>query len=344
MSLLKRNKDKQLAAEKKLAARHAIVKMGCERNVRDAYFQGLVFAAVANDDQIDESERVRLQELGEALELTPEDVAEAIQCLTGMDDDAKMGVIEECARLLTNVEVAECFLKEFSELWLLGGGKEDEFGDFRLRLIDWMGTAVQNGLAAREKAAEEERIRQEVALKAEEERLAVEAAEAKITGYFDLVAELIEERKLNQDLRITEDLLESLRLAIIEKEYGNVDVERSYMEVKRVFFEKVKNEQDEYERRKNELASIPGGFRHCSASNYIDRMRHSSICAAWAIVLLSVISSEKNEWSIYKFERIFDADKGVRSDTGLGEWLPPRYFYDISRVDADKFWNALENA
>ena len=43
MSLLKRNKDKQLAAEKKLAARHAIVKIGVDRNVRDAYFQGLGF-------------------------------------------------------------------------------------------------------------------------------------------------------------------------------------------------------------------------------------------------------------------------------------------------------------
>ena len=143
MSLLKRNKDKQLAAEKKLAARHAIVKMCVDRNVRDAYFQGLVFAAIANDDQIDESERTRLRELGGALDLTAEDVAEAIKCLASMDDDAKMGVIEECARQLTKVEVAECFLKEFSELWLLGGGKEDEFGDFRSQLIDWMGDEVK---------------------------------------------------------------------------------------------------------------------------------------------------------------------------------------------------------
>ena len=149
MSLLKRNKDKQLAAEKKLAARHAIVKMGVDRNVRDAYFQGLVFASVANDDQIDESERARLNELGEALELTAEDVAEAIQCLTSLGDDAKMGVIEECARQLTNVDVAECFLKEFPELWLLGGGKEDEFGDFRSQLIDWMGDEVKAAVDAK---------------------------------------------------------------------------------------------------------------------------------------------------------------------------------------------------
>lgn len=172
MSLLKRNKDKQLAAEKKLAARHAIVKMGVDRNVRDAYFQGLVFAAVANDDQIDESERARLRELGEALELTTEDVAEVIQCLAGMDDDAKMGVIEECARQLTNAEVAECFLKEFSELWLLGGGKEDEFGDFRSQLIDWMGDEVRVAEEKKVKTAEEAEAKR----KAEDEKRNVKKA------------------------------------------------------------------------------------------------------------------------------------------------------------------------
>lgn len=143
MSLLRRNKDKQLAAEKKLAARHAIVKMGVDRNVRDAYFHGLVFAAVANDDRIEESERTRLQGLGEALELMEEDVAEAIQCLSDMDDDAKMAVIEECARQLMNVEVAECFLKEFEEIWLLGGGAKGELGEFKSQLVDWMGDKVK---------------------------------------------------------------------------------------------------------------------------------------------------------------------------------------------------------
>lgn len=39
MSLLKQNKDKQLAAETWLSARHAIVKMRVDRNVRDAYFK-----------------------------------------------------------------------------------------------------------------------------------------------------------------------------------------------------------------------------------------------------------------------------------------------------------------
>ena len=113
MSLLSRNKDKQLAAEKKLAAQHAIVKMGVDRNVREAYFQGLVFAAVANDDAIDEAERVRLMGLGDSLEIPAEGVSEMCQSLAEADDDTKMSAIEECARQLIEVKVAECFLKEF---------------------------------------------------------------------------------------------------------------------------------------------------------------------------------------------------------------------------------------
>lgn len=46
MSLLKRNKDKQLAAEKKLAARHEIVKMGVDQNARDALLQGLIHLSI----------------------------------------------------------------------------------------------------------------------------------------------------------------------------------------------------------------------------------------------------------------------------------------------------------
>ena len=52
MSLLKKMKER--VAEEKLIGSHPLMKMSVERNVRDAYFQGLVFAAFADDDQVDE--------------------------------------------------------------------------------------------------------------------------------------------------------------------------------------------------------------------------------------------------------------------------------------------------
>ena len=54
MSLLKKMKER--VAEEKLIGSHPLMKMNVERNVRDAYFQGLVFAAFADDDQVDEQE------------------------------------------------------------------------------------------------------------------------------------------------------------------------------------------------------------------------------------------------------------------------------------------------
>ena len=49
MSLLQQIIEKQHNEELRLAARHAIVKLGVDRNVRDAYFYGLIFAAIANE-------------------------------------------------------------------------------------------------------------------------------------------------------------------------------------------------------------------------------------------------------------------------------------------------------
>lgn len=161
------------------ARRHPLLKWGASRSVRDAYFLGLVFAAIANDDEIDARERSRLEALGVALELSSKDVAEAIESLLAADDDAKMAFIAECARELSRVEVAECFLKEFEDIWQLGGGRQDEVAEFRTQLISWMRKEVKTAIEAKENAAAEARRKaeEEEAAKqkqAEEERRAAE--------------------------------------------------------------------------------------------------------------------------------------------------------------------------
>ena len=235
MSLLRRNKDKQLAAEKKLAAQHEIVKMGVDRNVRDAYFHGLVFAAVANDDQIDESEQIRLRELGEALELTAEEGAEAIQSLAGMDDDAKMSVIEECARQLMNVKVAECFLKEFSELWLLGGGNKDEVTEFKSQLIDWMGDDVRVAEEEKIKAAERaeaNRKAEDAKLKAERERQIAKERQRANKTFGDDALQVVKELSLYDKDKLSSDELERLRNYLLGEGYGVVDFEQALNKIK----------------------------------------------------------------------------------------------------------------
>lgn len=226
MSLLKRNKDKQIAAEKKLAARHTLVKMGVDRSVRDAYFQGVVFAAVANDDKIDESERARLIELGEALEISPDDVAETLLTLQEADDDTKNAVIEECARQLTSFEVAECFLREFEELWTLGGGDKDEFVEYKPKLLSLMGGDVGARIRAKElsekkarenAAAEESLRRKELAARQEV------AAKQLVASFYQSSIDVIEANG-GVEGTINLEILESARTVLLAKGYGNVPI------------------------------------------------------------------------------------------------------------------------
>lgn len=47
--------------------RHPLLKNGASRDVRDAYFLGLVFAAVANDEKLDSAEERTVRDFGRLL-------------------------------------------------------------------------------------------------------------------------------------------------------------------------------------------------------------------------------------------------------------------------------------
>ena len=171
MALLKRVNDRKIAAKQAEEARHPIVKLGADRNVREAYFGGLAFAAVANDDAIDDDERRRLVGLGSSLELPSDEVEQTLRTVASATDDDKMALIEECARQIDDAKVADLFLKEFEELWKLGGGSADEYKAFRTQLVAWMGETVKKSLSdARQKEAEEQKRIEEARRKEKENK------------------------------------------------------------------------------------------------------------------------------------------------------------------------------
>ena len=171
MALLKRVNDRKIAAKQAEEARHPIVKLGADRNVREAYFGGLAFAAVANDDAIDDDERRRLVGLGSSLELPSDGVEQTLRAVASATDDEKMALIEECARQIDDAKVADLFLKEFEELWKLGGGSADEYKAFRTQLVAWMGETVKKSLSdARQKEAEEQKRIEEARRKEKENK------------------------------------------------------------------------------------------------------------------------------------------------------------------------------
>lgn len=206
MALLKRVNDRKVAAKQAEEARHPIVKLGADRNVREAYFGGLAFAAVANDDAIDDDERRRLVGLGSSLELPSDGVEQTLRAVASATDDEKMALIEECARQIDDAKVADLFLKEFEELWKLGGGSADEYKEFRTQLVAWTGETVKKSLSdARQKKAEEQKRIEEVRRKEKENKNGLlDKARGKLVAMVEARRKLADIRQVMRDAGVTE--------------------------------------------------------------------------------------------------------------------------------------------
>ena len=206
MALLKRVNDRKVAAKQAEEARHPIVKLGADRNVREAYFGGLAFAAVANDDAIDDDERRRLVGLGSSLELPSDEVEQTLRTVASATDDEKMALIEECARQIDDAKVADLFLKEFEGLWKLGGGSADEYKAFRTQLVAWMGETVKKSLSdARQKEAEEQKRIEEARRKEKENKNALlDKVRGKLVAMVEAGRKLADIRQVMRDAGLTE--------------------------------------------------------------------------------------------------------------------------------------------
>ena len=130
---------KRYEAEERLIGSHPLLKMGVERNVRDAYFQGLVFAAYADDAQVDKDEYDALMRIAKTLAVNPADISETISRITGLDDARKLNLVEEIASLLNGQKCALLFLCEFSFLWMSHENfNRGELEGWRNQLSKWM--------------------------------------------------------------------------------------------------------------------------------------------------------------------------------------------------------------
>jgi len=136
MSLLK--KVQKRSVERKFGGTHPILRMGLDRNVIDAYFTGLVFAAVADDEIVDEAERAKLEKIGLALNLSPEDVSVVVDEMLARDGDAKVASAEEAVGTMKGTKAIQLFLCEWSQIWMTHVARMNELDDFRVQLCDWM--------------------------------------------------------------------------------------------------------------------------------------------------------------------------------------------------------------
>ena len=115
-------KEKETQAKKaKEAVLHAlsIHPLASERrDIRDAYLYGLVFAAIADDGNVDGAETAILSEIATALSLPDGEVEEAISELKAKCAQDKMQLIAECVNALTgNKAGLNLFWAQFIQVW-----------------------------------------------------------------------------------------------------------------------------------------------------------------------------------------------------------------------------------
>jgi len=99
---------------------HPLVKWRCDRNVRDAYFQGVVFAALTDDLKIDDAERKLLVRIGTSLTISHEDQSELMAYVKkAVDEAVKAGGVgvftplKECLRIFKDENITKLFIAEY---------------------------------------------------------------------------------------------------------------------------------------------------------------------------------------------------------------------------------------
>ena len=140
---------KKRTVERHVGGNHPIIKMDVARNVREAYFQGLLFAAFADDGKIDEQERARLEKVGPSLDIPENEVAQMVGDMEKMDDAARLALMEDVAAALKGSSAPFLFLCEFTMVWLSHEGDREQLKGFRLHLSDWLGIPYEDAFYER---------------------------------------------------------------------------------------------------------------------------------------------------------------------------------------------------
>ena len=157
MSLLSQKKENdRVAAEAAAKAKeeavlrdlavHPVIKMGCSREVRDAYLYGIVVAAIANDDKIDAEERGILDRIANSMEIPDADVEETIRHVNQMSVDEKLQLLEESVGAFKDqADLVKFFYAQFAELWLTGEHNLGELKEIAGMLEGWSGVEFPIG-------------------------------------------------------------------------------------------------------------------------------------------------------------------------------------------------------
>lgn len=217
---LKTRKAAEVAAKQQVnveadVKKHLLVKMGVNRDVREAYLHGLVFAGLANDDEepeIQSEERSVLDEICVSLEIEVSLINEIVAAeKASIDDDTYKDLLRECLVLFSDIKMYDAFLEDFDKVWSAGKGNQTELKSWHNDFEEMVSADVAKVLAKRKsveaKKAEEENAKRAAAEKARQAKLEVERQKKKIENQYkqlqDFVQDWISTKRVTQDILIT---------------------------------------------------------------------------------------------------------------------------------------------
>ena len=313
-----REAEKAKATEEAAEKLRLLRKRGADRNIRDAYFHGLVFAACANDDEgkVDDSERHSLESVASGLSMSSRRVSDIISRVSTLNDDEKMDLIKEVLGNFQDANVAEFFLYEFSGIWELGGGTSVDLAGFKTEYFDkFMPQGVVAELKKRSELLERRR-------KEEEEKK--REVESKLTTKADAFYKTVNSFPLGENT-ISLKLLETARAALVKEGYESMGTGMIWVSIHKAYIEEVtgRTNVDTFMPQITAGASafaialaatlpvslfgIGGALATGLAAGIYDSAKKQRLIrrrAIWALACLYALGEGLNESSLYPFNEL----------------------------------------
>lgn len=356
---LKTRKAAEVAAKQQVNAemdvkKHLLVKMGVDRNVREAYLCGLVFAGLANDDEAPEiqgEERTALDEICASLEIEFSLIDEIITAeKASIDDDTYKDLLRECLGSFSDIKMYDSFLGDFDKVWAAGKGNPSElkswYRDFEDMTTPIVAEVLAERKAAEAKKAEEEKAKYAAAEKARKAKLEAERQKKMIEDQYHQLQGFVQDWISTK--RVTQDVL--LRVKdYLKVQYSSIPVQTLFRETCKQLIERVV----ELERNGEELEN--GMLRKRRPAKDKAVAEKIALETTWIVICIVLLKCKVSELKLKTINellghaRYVDFADGMslsffwRNPNGLGDYDPQVEDFFVKVTGLGRVWDEVSD-
>lgn len=336
------------------AKKHLLVKMGVNRDVREACLYGLVFAGLANDDdepEIQSEERSVLDEICASLELELSLIDEIITAeKASIDDDTYKDLLRECLGSFSDIKMYDSFLGDFDKVWSAGKGNPSELKSWHRDFEDMTTSNVAEALAERKaaeaKKAEEENAKHAAAEKARRAKLEAERQKKMIEDQYHQLQGFVQDWISTK--RVTQDVL--LRVKdYLKVRYSSIPVQTLFRETCKQLIERVVELEWNGEELENGMLRKRRPAKDKSIAEKI------ALETTWIVICLALLKCKVAELKMKTINELLDharyedfADGNSlsffwRDPNGLGDYYPRVEDFFVKASGLARVWDEVSD-